>query len=237
MSILAIQDQKEKWTKENAMDRTKGNSIPPSYPNEVMVKTFSSSAYSLNFTPVEKGQKVIDVGCGYGNNLVYFLDRDCKGFGVDVTEDMVGLARDNMERLAYDDVIIEKGTNTDIPFAKEYFDILISVNTLHYSNGVSGINKALTEFSRVVSKGGKIFIMTAGPSHKIVQNSKRHHVLDWEVLDFGFRTADKLSFFDNSEHFKDVLSEHFDNVEVGRLTEEYPSMTLDFLFSICTNKG
>ena len=228
--------QIKKWTTENAMDHTRGNSIPPSYPNEVMVKIFSSGGYSSEFSPMSPGSSVLDVGCGFGNNLVYFLDRDCVGFGIDVTNDMVSLARENLKRLGYGDVKIEKGSNESIPFPDGRFDILVSVNTLHYSQGIVGINKALAEFSRVVTKGGKVFIMTSGPRHKIVQNSKRHNILDWEVLDFGFRTSDRLSFFDDTLHFKDVLSEHFDNVEVGRLTEDYSTLTLDFMFSICSNK-
>ena len=70
---MSSKDLKEKWTKENSMDTSRGNSIPPSYPNEIMIKTFSSGAYSSNFLPLEAGQKVLDVGCGFANNLVYFL--------------------------------------------------------------------------------------------------------------------------------------------------------------------
>jgi ubiquinone/menaquinone biosynthesis C-methylase UbiE len=233
---MRSEKQIKKWTTENAMDRTRGNSIPPSYPNEVMVKIFSSSEYSSGFSTIDPGSSVLDVGCAFGNNLVYFLDRDCVGYGIDVTNDMVNLAKGNLKRLGYGDVKIEKGSNEAIPFPDGSFDILISVNTLHYSQGIVGINKALAEFSRVVTNGGKVFIMTAGPRHKIVQNSKRHNLLDWEVLDFGFRTSDRLSFFDDTVHFKAVLSEHFDNVEVGSLTEDYSTSTLDFMFSMCNNK-
>ena len=38
----------EKWTKETAMDTSVHNKIPPSYPNEAMVKIFVSGYFSLN---------------------------------------------------------------------------------------------------------------------------------------------------------------------------------------------
>jgi len=57
------------------MDHSVGNSIPPSYPNEVVVKIFSSGGYSSGFSPINPGSSVLDVGCGFGNNLVYFLDK------------------------------------------------------------------------------------------------------------------------------------------------------------------
>lgn len=230
---MSIEKQEDKWNKENSMDR-KDNSIPPSYPNEVMVKSFSSSYYSSTFCPVEKGQKVIDVGCGFGNNLVYFLDRNCEGCGIEVTPDMIDLAKDNLKRLGYDNYDIKYGTNIDVPFDDNVFDVLLSVNAVHYSQGQSGIKKSLSEFKRVLKDEGRAFIMTAGPHHVIVEQSKRHGMFDWEVEDYGFRTGNRMSFFDGEEHFKDVLSQYFDGVEVGRVTEQYSTVKLDFMFSTCT---
>jgi ubiquinone/menaquinone biosynthesis C-methylase UbiE len=228
--------QEEKWTKGNAMDRSQGNKTLPSYPNEVMVKLFSSGAYSTSFFPVEENQKVLDVGCGAGNNLIFFLNKGCKCFGIDVTEDMVELAAENLANCGYQGVPISLGANDSIPFDDHSFHILLSVNTLHYSSGKSGIDHSLTEFKRVMADGSRIFIVTAGPSHEIVTNSRRHGVFDWEVVDYGFRTGNRQSFFDSAEHFKHVLSEHFSFVETGRLSEEYPAKKLDFLFAICQVK-
>jgi len=233
---MSSNEQKKKWTKQNSMKTSGGNSIPPSYPNEVMIKVFASSFYSDNFQPVRNGQKVLDVGCGFGNNLTFFLDRGCDVTGVDVTEDMVEQATDNLNRLGYGNADIKIGENIKLPFDDNTFDTLISVAALHYSQGEQEIEKSLSEFSRVVADDGRVFILTAGPEHNIVKNSKRHKIFEWEVLDFGFRTGDRLSFFDDIDHFKNTLSERFHGVEVGRLTEKYATVTLDFLFAICTNK-
>jgi hypothetical protein len=75
--------------------------------------------------------------------------------------------------------------------------------------------------------------MTAGPQHEIVRKSRRQGLFDWEVVDYGFRTGNRQSFFDNGEHFNDVLSNYFGSVETGSLTEEYSTKKLDFLFAIC----
>jgi len=230
---MVSKSQENKWTKDNAMDRSTGNNTLPSYPNEVMIKMFSSASYSSNFRPVTDSQKVLDVGCGAGNNLIYFLDKGCKCHGIDVTADMVDLAKENLTRRGYENVPIALGSNNSIPFPDGDFDVLLSVNTLHYSEGVTGIDESLKEFKRVTSNDGRIFIVTAGPEHEIVRNSRREGLFDWEVIDYGFRTGNRQSFFDNCEHFADLLSRHFGVVEVGRLTEEYPTKKLDFLFAIC----
>lgn len=228
-------DQEKKWTEANAMDRSTGNTVPPSYPNEVMVKVFSSGTYSSNFSPISGIEHVLDIGCGAGNNLVYFVDKGCTAVGIDVTDEMVGFALSNLDRLGYSDVPVQIGSNTNIPFPDNEFDIILSVNTLHYSPGASGIDSALREFTRVLRPGGKAFIMTAGPRHDIVTSSKQHGEFDWEVLDFGFRTGNRQSFFDDKAHFKSTLSKYFKSVDVGGATEEYPSILLEFMFAICTN--
>ena len=233
---MKSKSQEEKWTRGNAIDRSQGNKTLPSYPNEVMVKIFSTGAYSTSFCPVEENQKVLDVGCGAGNNLVFFLNKGCECFGIDVTEDMVALGAENLASLGYEGVSISLGANERIPFDCHTFDVLLSVNTLHYSGGESGIDRSLKEFKRVMVDGGRIFIVTAGPDHEIVLNSRRQGLFDWEVLDYGFRTGNRQSFFDSADHFKDVLSRHFEFVETGKLTEEYPTKKLDFLFAICQVK-
>jgi ubiquinone/menaquinone biosynthesis C-methylase UbiE len=147
---MPLKSQEDKWTKENAMDRSQGNKTLPSYPNEVMIKIFSSGSYSTNFSPLEEDQKMLDVGCGAGNNLTFFLDKGCEGYGIDVTEDMVDLAKENLTRCGYKNVPIKIGSNNNIPFEDDYFDVLISVNTLHYSEGLSGIEQSLREFLKMV---------------------------------------------------------------------------------------
>lgn len=209
--------------------------VPPSYPNEIMAKVFSSGFYSSSFAPVNGTERVLDIGCGAGNNLVYFLNKGCDGIGVDVTDDMVSFAVDNLKRLGHNNVSVKLGSNSSIPFSDNFFDIILSVNTLRYSSGSTGIKDSLQEFSRVTEAGGKAFIMTADPKHEIVMKSKRLGAFDWEVVDFGFRTGDRLSFFDDKAHFKKTLSEYFKTVQVGRTTEEYSTVTLNFLFAICTN--
>lgn len=216
------------------MSMAHGNSLPPSYPNEVLVKTFASSYYSANFQPIETGQKILDVGCGFANNLTFFLDRGCEGFGVDVTEDMVELARDNLKRLGYGDNEIRQGDNCNIPYPDNTFDVLLSVGALHYSKGAKGIDQSLREFSRVVKDGGRFFILTTGQKHAIYKNSKRHKEFEWEILDYDFRTGDRLAFFDDAKHFEKTLARYFKNVEIGRFTEQYPAVTVDSLFAICS---
>ncbi len=223
---------KTKWTTANAMDTKNGNKIPPSYPNEMMVKVFSTVHYSRLFgQPVVAGTKVIDVGSGFGNNLVYFLDRGLEGYGVDVTDDMIGLAAQNMQRLGYE-AKFSLGENQKIPYPDAYFEYLISVNTIHYEKDEAGIRAAFKEFRRVVKPGAKVFIMTAGPNHEIRAKVRRLGTLSYEVLDYGFRSNEQFAFFEDKNHLEKIAGEYFREVEVGLLREEFSTKTLEFMYCV-----
>ena len=70
-------NKKSLWTKNNAFNKAKGSSFPPSYPNEMLVKFFSSKSYSNLTSPLFKDKiKVCELGCFSGNNLRFFIDKD-----------------------------------------------------------------------------------------------------------------------------------------------------------------
>lgn len=227
-------DLKSKWNSETSMDRSRGNSIPPSYPNEFLVKIFSSSYYSGLFEILQPGEKVLDVGCGFANNLVYFMDRGLNAYGVEVNEETARLARDNLSRLGYEGCQVSVGHNEALPFEDRFFDILLSVNTIHYSEGAEGIARALLEFKRVIKPRGRLFIATAGPLHVIRTQSDRLGEFNWKVKDFGFRSGHVLSFFDDPFHLERTCKRFYSKVELGRLTEHYPTVTLDFMLALCS---
>ena len=50
------------------------------------------------------------------------------------------------------------GTNTSLPFEDNYFDILLSVSTIHYEQSKSNLIRALEEFRRVLKPVRESFI-------------------------------------------------------------------------------
>ena len=220
-----------KWTVKNSVRRPSESGGGPQWPNETMVKAFSSGQYSTEFAGVEPGSRVLDIGCLYCNNLRFFAAKECELFGVEVNREMVGLATQAAQRLAID-VDVREGTNRNLPFEDKVFDIVLSVNTLHYEVGRTNVDRALREFCRILKNDtGRLFLMTAGPDHDIMQKSVRQSDLDYLLRDYDFRDGDRFAFFDDESHLQEVLSEHFNSVELGRLTERFPSASLDFRFA------
>jgi 2-polyprenyl-3-methyl-5-hydroxy-6-metoxy-1,4-benzoquinol methylase len=69
-----MKKSESKWT-EFSLDKIKDNF--PVWPIEVMVKVLFGEYLKGAKPTLDKGKKVLDVGCGFGNNLLPFLLKGC----------------------------------------------------------------------------------------------------------------------------------------------------------------
>ena len=205
----------------------------PKWPNEVMMKVlFGGNNYlSEPFLP-QPGWRVLDVGCFFANNLVPFADIGCECHGVDLTPEMAATAQQIMYERGYK-TTIQAGSNRTLPFPDQYFDLLLSVNTLHYEGTEENFLAALREFRRVLKPGGGLYISTVGPEHEIYRRAEVLGGHLYRVRDFGFRTGEQFFFCDSERYLKHFCDEVFQNVETGRVTEKLMKMPLDFLVALC----
>src|SRR3546814_1821518 len=75
------------------------------------------------------GQKVLDLGCLYQNNLMPFADRGLDLYGVEINDDMVAVATERAADLGMA-VEIAAGHNRALPFPDGTFDFVLSINTI-----------------------------------------------------------------------------------------------------------
>jgi len=217
----------------NAFNRKNLAQFPPSYPNEMMVKILSSKAYSqiLPKSFFKKKLKVLEIGCASGNNLRFFIEKNCDVRGVEINKDMINLGVKNLKRLKYKVPKIVLGHNTNLPFADNSFDCLVSINTLHYSSQ-DEVSKALIEFKRVLKKGAVVYIETSGSKHFSRKISKKIAPLRWKWKSNDWKNEYEFGFFSNKKHFEIHLKKIFSQVEVFERTE-FAHMDLHFYQGLC----
>lgn len=220
------------WTKQNAIDRSKLAKIPPSWPNEMMVKVLSSTNYSPIIGELPDNPSVLEVGIFSGNNSRFFLENGYSVSGSELNQEMIELCEENLTRLQYDIPNLAIGDNTNLSSASEVFDLLVSINTIHYSSGENSF-KAIKEFCRVLKPGGYALIETPGSDHFAVKRSERKDPLKYVWRAGGFREGEEFGFFDSIEHFKSSLLEAFSEVQICRRLESFPDVTLEFWMAIC----
>ena len=121
-----------------------------------LLDAFCGVGNPFSLGKIQQGDAVLDVGCGAGfdlfvaSRLVGDSGRVC---GIDLTEEMVERAEDNLAGAGISHVEIQKVDSENIPYADNTFDVVIS-------NGVINLspfkNVCFKEIFRVLKPGGRI---------------------------------------------------------------------------------
>jgi SAM-dependent methyltransferase len=104
------------------------------------------------------GERVLDLGSGGGIDVLLSARRvgpTGRAFGVDMTDEMLELARTNAAKAGATNVEFVKGTIEDIPLAAESVDVVISNCVINLSVDKPAV---LAEMFRVLAPGGRIGI-------------------------------------------------------------------------------
>jgi len=180
--------------------------------------------------------RVLDVGCGFGNNLLPFLDRKMQCCGVEITESIAEIGKELLSRRGYQ-ADIRRGENRAIPFESDQFDLLLSLNVLHYEKNERDIMDAMKEYERVMKPGGAMVLFTAGPDHDIYRRARVLGNHQYEIANWDFRDGQQYFYFDNLKYLHYYTSKIFDDVETARISESYPKLNLEFLVAVGRKRG
>jgi ubiquinone/menaquinone biosynthesis C-methylase UbiE len=110
------------------------------------------------FAKIKKGDVIIDLGSGAGNDC--FIARKETGetgkvIGIDFTPAMISRARENAEKLGFNNVEFRQGDIEKIPITSNVADVIVSNCVL---NLVPDKNAAFKEIFRVLKPGGHFSI-------------------------------------------------------------------------------
>ena len=204
----------------------KKDSNHPIWPIEVMVKVLFGDYLSKNKPVFNKESQILDVGCGFGNNLLPFLINGSTCSGTEITEQICEVTKDSLSERGFL-ADIRKGDNRNLPFQDEKFDLLLSNGVIHYESNEENYLSALKEYSRVLKPGGFLYLMTTGPDHDLYKNSKPLGSGRYLIQDWDFREGSEFFFVSNFENLTSYLSCYFTDIEVGRDTQFLMGKTID----------
>lgn len=105
-----------------------------------------------------KGRTVLDVGCGTGKLLAALVEHaSCKGWGVDPSEPMLGVARAGLPP----SVGLKLGRAEALPFRDGWFERVTMSLVVHLVDRP----RAFAEATRVLAGEGRLAIVTFAPAH------------------------------------------------------------------------
>jgi len=108
--------------------------------------------------PIQKGEAVLDIGCGVGADTLIAADMvgpEGKVVGIDMIPAMLKRAKENLQRTDFKNVTFMEASAEKLPFPNEDFDVVISNGVF---NLIPGKVKALSEVYRVLKPGGRMMI-------------------------------------------------------------------------------
>lgn len=114
------------------------------------------ASWGRSYLEIKKEYTVLDLGCGGGRNIEYFLTKGNKVYGIDHSETSVKMASEiNKEAIESGRCQISVGDVRSLPFENESIDIITAFETIYFWDD---IEECFKEIYRLLKNGGQFLI-------------------------------------------------------------------------------
>ena len=105
-------------------------------------------------------RSLLDLGTGTGRMLELFGPQIDRGLGIDMSLDMLLLARARLERAGLRHCSVRQGDIYDLSVPRDSFDVVIIHQVLHYLDDGA---RAVKEAARALTPGGRLLVIDFAP--------------------------------------------------------------------------
>jgi ubiquinone/menaquinone biosynthesis C-methylase UbiE len=103
---------------------------------------------------------LLDLGTGTGRMPELFAGDIERGLGLDLSRDMLALARARLDRAGFKHCSVRHGDIYDLAVPRDSFDVVIIHQVLHFLDDSA---RAIREAARVLRPGGRLLIVDFAP--------------------------------------------------------------------------
>jgi len=147
----------------------------------------------VELSGIKAGDRVLDVGCGTGDQAFHYEQKGAIATGVDQNPNMIELAERNRKRRGFNSTF-RVASAAELPFPDGHFDCASISFALHEMERDER-NRSISEMKRVVKKRGTlIFIDFQVPLPK-------------NIIAYGIRLIEFIAGRDNQRCFSDYLAQ------------------------------
>lgn len=126
--------------------------------------------YLGRYLPWHSGERVLEIGLGYGTVGQWLAERGLVYHGLDISPGPVAMMAHRLEMLGVEEASarITQGSALAIPHPDESFDVVVTIGCLHHTGDLA---RAVAEVYRVLRPGGEATVMVYN------RHSYRHAVM------------------------------------------------------------
>lgn len=187
-----------------------------------------SCGSSLDFAHLQKGEMILDLGSGRGNDVLKatrYIGKEGKAIGIDITPEMVEIAKKNAEKLNIKNVEFLLGDIENLPLNDSSVDVVISNCVINHAKDKSKVYK---EIHRVLKPGGR-FVISDIIAEKELPDEIKKDPEAWAQCYGGAITKE--------EYFTAIALANFTEIEVLEESEPYEKGKDKVLVRSITIKG
>jgi ArsR family transcriptional regulator len=147
---------------------------------------------------------MLDLGTGTGRLLEIFSPLYVRGIGIDLSREMLAVARANLDRAGVHNAQVRQGDIYAPPVERESFDLVTIHQVLHYLDDPAA---AIREAARLLRPGGRLVIVDFAPHTLEFLREEHAHlrlgfadrqVADW-LEEAGLELKDTIDFAPRGE--------------------------------------
>lgn len=167
-----------------------------------------------------RAPRVLEVGCGAGNNLWALSILGYDSYGVDISPTAIQFANQRLDGLGLD-VTLSVSTMKTLPFVDGFFDYVLDRGAICQVS-MDDIPECVSEIRRVLEKSGKLFSFTLfGEDHSGRALGELQSNGSYDNFTGGLFASVGLTSFFNADTISSLFSP-FGTVEISRKREEGP---------------
>lgn len=183
------------------------------FPDENLVRLYSGKYSPVPLPPA----RIMDHGFGHGNNLVFLADRGYECYGCEISDFLIEEVNDLFAAMQYA-CELRPVRGLEVPFDDDFFDIVLSWNTLHYNGEKSAVLAVISEMHRVLKPGGVLLLSTIHPDNGITDRMTPlgggSYLIEAES---DYDNREGLTFFMVSDEDElRVIFQIFKEIKIGR---------------------
>jgi SAM-dependent methyltransferase len=169
-----------------------------------------SDVMSLYGARLRAGEKlrVLELGSGTGNNLVFLAEQGFQAYGVDGSKTACRLAKEFLNERGVCAEIVQANF-VNLPYPNNYFDLIVDRAAV-YCNKKDDIQKVVLEVKRCLTRGGRYLSFVFANDHFEAKNNHPSCIEKGTYSDFEggpFGGTGIVHFFSENEIVSEYMAE------------------------------